>query len=398
MSKESAEQFADVNIHTALQRDIPSRHSISCGESSNSTSYLGIVDWIGAFSPAGKLEFEAHAAALLGCIEADANGNEPRLTSAKRLPNQYVTRRPIDALRAGEIISDELPIAPDFKVQNRPQLTRQEVCYDLLSAQEDALPFRDLAECRPEVAEAITRYATCPPSVSFYVATFPQGTIVIPTSEVFMSCYFTSKRHLMQFFNGGHDRPFSNGEFAFNGYGYKRVHHGHVYCYPAKAARYAPRAEFEISQVRARAASYNLRSGDFAPLLIRPPFSGPVRISGQGLVHRYNGKTLWLFVNASFGPPRQVQARWQRPPVSDWAFAPRIFKRHVSLSEISADAPAYASIEERNCDVSTFSTLEASLADFLDEGRIHCADDSFRIDRDELHRLRGWLSRQIGLP
>jgi len=274
---------------------------------------IGHLDWIGGFAEKGCTELEVFATPLLRCIGQTPYTGARCCTAIARVKNSPVlrTRRlgSIARASAGQVISLEKRRAFQVPIHTsvhdpRKSTTWASFVLDIRDELSLCAPFADIRRLRPDLATLISGWCQCPPSVSFYILKSAGLTAVIPTAAILRSCYAPSQ--LEKYLNAPRRKPsFASETTIFNGYCYTDAAYG---LFPTRSARYFTRAEHEVAQLLPRAAAYYQRNHTFAPLLLRPPFTGQVRIQGNSVVWADRRGVVVLFTQGIMfhAPNREV--------------------------------------------------------------------------------------------
>lgn len=263
---------------------------------------LGQLEYIGAFDPARPLALEAYLTPVIRCLKRTSEG-KLRCTAIRQLQHSLrrrsVTLPAIQQAALGEILALDgaaRPFGTQIRVHRR-DAAQAEGHHLRLHVSDDrsmCLPFAEIRSRQSALAALIDQRAPCPDSVSFYVLEDDRRTVAIQTGAILRACYFPSalRHHLA---GDARDGRFSSDTCIFDGFTFGRPKR---YYYIARAVRNIARAEHEVSQIIPRALAYFRLHRTFAPLLLRPPFTGPTDVMGRAIRHEVGGRELVLFVSS----------------------------------------------------------------------------------------------------
>lgn len=198
------------------------------------------------------------------------------------------------------------------------------------------------------------RHATLQDGVGFFVACHDDITVVIPCSELLRACYGGAVA--LRSYLAAHplrDR-YESASNRFGGFAY-----GAQKVYPYRVARNIDRAEKEIRELLPRAITLGKHFAAL-PILIRPPFTGRVKLRGRGFIDREGKSASVLIVSGlqlgswtDFGVEELHQSYEPERFTKELPFAPILTEWSIALTELDAHIGCRGSVFA-NYDIRTF--------------------------------------------
>lgn len=371
---------------------------------------VGQMDWIGAFSLNDrKLRVEIHLTPVVHCYDAYRNslGAYPPCLAVGRTKSPTVVYaapvRVLPRMRYNHtyLLARSLADLPGVSGQTklhgltRPPLTSVELAFTLRDGASFVAPFRDIKRKFPKLTNIIESWSPpCPPSVSFYIARDNCTTVIVPTAEILRECYMPDRMQLEAFLTATEERSFLGNFIGFDGFRYVKASGDPIRFWPMRAKRNVRRAEYEMSQLMPRAVAYYQRYGKILPILVRPPFEGPVQITGRAVIESSRERNVIFFpLGTHFGPhfprkDRRASSHLTMP------FAPFLRWDGIELAEICAWTPTYErDLQSEAHDVHLFPRMAAAVIQGIECGSYsHPVEQLFH--RNDFGGFRQWLLRK----
>lgn len=357
---------------------------------------LCAIDWIGGFANTDRLQLEVFVTPILRCLGRTPYTEATYCAAIAPLPRSQKVRNfglgEVERLGPGCIVPlikgrQLYELRQYTAIVEQRELTPVEMELVFQDAASSAMPYGDIAQLRPKVAQAIALLGPCPESVSFYILDSGDTTIAVPTASILQACF--APPHLAKHLTSARSSPFATGDVIFDGFRFTR---SPAESYPIRAEKHIDRAEFEVSQILPRAAAYHKKHGRLLPLLVCPPFTGRATISGAGAVLREGKKTIVAFCGAIWFSSRgatRLKAAIQSSQFATKAFAPNLF-RTLSIPNLTREYARSKYFEfDEYCDIHWFSYASKAVQDALQHGAMHDGPD-VTYDVDEVIRFRNW--------
>jgi len=360
---------------------------------------LGQLDFIGAFASHTALQLEAFLTPVVRCLESRSNGQRrcvaiARLgqgTVSRRFKLQHIQSVAVAGIHNLDGPSPPLNVAYDLAfIEDRPPTQYCAQFIDISDERSDCLPFGDLRRRNAQIAAMINTWSPCPDSVGFFIVEDDLNITIIPTGTILQACYMplALAKHLE---DGASGPGFSSDQRIFNGY---RFGGPYLRYFPIKARRNLERAEHEVQQIVPRALAYYKLNGNFAPLLVRPPFVGRATVNGWGFRQGIDGRNALLFTSGvefySAVDAAVRRAKFDR--AQDLSFAPHLYRAFGLSNAGGRNYLGRGNLHEPEfCDVHYFKRIERRVADEVARGYRVYPPPTTRAALD----LRKWCAGSI---